>query len=135
MAEIHDIHHPIGPTLFYDQQEQEARRRAAVFHQQRLPRFLDYFERVLELNPAGPDYLAGGEHCYADLSLFQIIRGLQYAFPSAMETHRARIPRTLTLVERVAQRPGIKAYLQSERRQPFNESGIFRHYPALDTGA
>ena len=135
MAEIHDIHHPIGPSLYYHQQEAEARRRAVAFHQQRLPRFLDYFERVLELNPAGPEYLAGGEHCYADLSLFQVIRGLQYAFPRTMNTHRARIPRTLTLVERVAARPGIQAYLQSDRRQPFNESGIFRHYPELDTVA
>lgn len=135
VAEIHDIHHPIGPSLYYHQQEAEARRRAAVFHQQRLPRFLAYFERVLELNPAGPEYLAGGEHCYADLSLFQVVRGLQYAFPRAMKTHRPRMPRILALVERVAARPGIQAYLQSDRRQPFNESGIFRHYPELDTVA
>jgi glutathione S-transferase len=132
VAEIHDIHHPIGPSLYYHQQQEEAQRRAVTFHQQRLPRFLDYFEQVLEQNPAGPDYLAGGEHCYADLSLFQVIRGLQYAFPLAMNGHRPRIPKILTLVERVALRPNIHAYLQSDRRQPFNESGIFRYYPELD---
>lgn len=135
VAEIHDIHHPIGSSLFYDQQEQAARQRAAVFHQHRLPRFLNYFEQVLALNPAGPDYLAGADHCYADLSLFQVIRGLQYAFPRAMKARRPGIPHTLALVERVAQRPNIKAYLQSDRRQPFNESGIFRHYPELDSSS
>lgn len=135
VAEIHDIHHPIGPTLFYQQQQREARRRAALFLEQRLPRFLGYFEQVLEQNPAGPGYLAGAEHCYADLSLFQVIRGLQYAFPLAMAAQQPRVPKVLALVDRVAQRPNIKAYLQSDRRQPFNESGIFRHYPELDTVA
>ena len=135
VAEIHDIHHPIGPSLYYQQQQEAAQRRATLFHQQRLPRFLAYFERVLELNPAGPEYLAGGEHCYADLSLFQVIRGLQYAFPQAMKAQKTRIPKILALVDRVGGRPGIKAYLQSGRRQPFNESGIFRHYPELDTGS
>ena len=132
VAEIHDIHHPIGPSLYYHQQQEEARRRAVLFHQQRLPRFLEYFEQVLEQNPAGPHYLAGGEHCYADLSLFQVVRGLQYAFPLAMKAHKPRIPQVLALVERVALRPNIHVYLQSDRRQPFNESGVFRYYPELD---
>ncbi len=134
VAEIHDIHHPLGPNLFYHQQQQEAQRRAAVFREHRLPRFLSYFEQVLEQNPAGPGYLAGDTHSYADLSLFQVIRGLQYAFPRTLKARYPRIPLTLALVERVAQRPNIQAYLRSERRQPFNESGVFRHYPELDSG-
>jgi glutathione S-transferase len=43
-----------------------------------------------------------------------------------------RIPRLLSLRDRVAARPRIAAYLASSRRIPFNEDGIFRHYPELD---
>jgi glutathione S-transferase len=132
VAEIHDVHHPIAASLYYQDQQTEAKRRARVFLDERLPRFLGYFEQVLEQNPGGPDYLVGEAHSYADLSLFHVTTGLRYAFPNAMAEHEEEHPKVIALTERVALRPNIRAYLASPRRLPFNEDGIFRHYPELD---
>lgn len=131
-AEAHDTHHPLGPGLYYEDQKEEATRRAEEFIEERLPKFLHYFERVLEINPSGPTYLVGDYCSYVDLSLFHMMAGLRYAFPKAMKGIEPQVPRVTALAERVASRPNISAYLASARRKPFNESGIFRHYPELD---
>lgn len=130
VTEAHDAHHPIGSGLYYEQQKREAKRRAADFVRNRLPKFLGYFERVAAR--ARGDYLLGRRLSYADLSLFQMIEGLGYAFPRALARRRARYPRVMAIRERVAARPRIAAYLASPRRIPFNQHGIFRHYPELD---
>ncbi|ASK36279.1 glutathione S-transferase [Alloalcanivorax mobilis] len=132
VAEIHDCHHPIAASLYYQDQKDEALRRSQILRDERLPRFLGYFEQVLEQNPAGPDWLVGDAHSYVDLSLFQVISGLRYAFPKAMAAQQEALPKVDALAERVAARPRIQAYLESDRRLPFNEDGIFRHYPELD---
>ncbi len=129
--EAHDVHHPIAGSLYYEDQKPAAKRRAADFIRNRLPKYLGYFEDVLTRNRPGR-YLVGGRLTYADLSLFQIVEGLRYAFPRAMARREFRYPRAIALHDRVAARPRIAAYLASERRIPFNESGIFRHYPELD---
>jgi glutathione S-transferase len=49
-----------------------------------------------------------------------------------MQRLRRELPRLGSLAERVAQRPRVATYLASPRRLPFNENGIFRHYPELD---
>ena len=133
--EAHDTHHPIASSLYYEDQRQEARARAADFVKSRAPKYLGYFERVLECNTAGPAHLVGAELTYADLSLFQIVAGMRYAFPRAMARLEPKHPRVVALHDRVAARPRIAAYLASDRRIPFNEHGIFRHYPELDTAA
>jgi glutathione S-transferase len=130
--EIHDTHHPIGSELYYEDQQPEAKRRAAQFREYRLPKFMGYFERVLAGNPGGDSHLAGDSITYADLSLFQVIAGLRYAFPKAMAATEANHPRVAALHDAVAARPRIAAYLQSDRRIAFNEEGIFRRYPELD---
>jgi glutathione S-transferase len=132
VQEIHDTHHPISGNLYYEDQKSEARRRAADFLKSRAPKFLGYFERVLERNPTGRGHLVGGRLSYPDLSLFQVLAGLRYAFPRAMARIEKRHPRVTALHDRVAERPRIAAYLASPRRIPFNEDGIFRHYPELD---
>lgn len=132
VAEIHDVHHPIAGGLYYEQQKEEARRRAPDLTGSRIPKFLGYFERVLAARPAGGGYVFGREACYVDLSLFQLIAGLHYAFPQAMQRLRARHRELDRLHEAVAARPRLAAYLGSARRLPFNENGIFRHYPELD---
>jgi glutathione S-transferase len=132
LAEVHDTHHPIAAGLYYEDQKSEARRRTADFLATRLPKYLNYFETVLERNPAGPAYLSGASLSYADLSMFQVIEGLRYAFPSAMVRLAPRIPKLLALHERVVKRPRIAAYVASARWLPCNEQGIFRHYPELD---
>jgi glutathione S-transferase len=133
VAEVHDTHHPLGSALYYEDQKAAAKQRAKGFIEQRLPRFLGYFERTLERNPLGRGrHLVGAELSYVDLSLFQVLEGLAYALPRAFERARAGAPRLLELRERVAGRPRIAAYLASGRRIPFNETGIFRHYPELD---
>jgi len=132
-AEIHDAHHPLGPGLYYEDQQAEAARRAATFVEERLPKFLHYFERVLQCNPGGDSFLVGEAHSYVDTSLFHIMAGLRYAFPNATRAIEPEIPGVAALAERVAQRNNIAAYLDSPRRQAFNEHGIFRHYPELDS--
>ncbi len=132
VAEVHDSHHPIAGNLYYEDQRVEARRRAANLRETRLPKYLDYFEQVLE---RGGGHHALHEHSCVDLSLFQLLSGLAYAFPRAMQRLERELPLMCALKQRVAQRPRIAAYLASARRLPFNESGIFRHYPALDDPA
>ena len=130
VVEIHDTHHPISSWLYYEQQKPAAKRRTKEFWRYRVPKFLGYFERVLQNN--GGQYLIGRRLTYVDLSIFQIIEGLRYAFPKRMKRFEKKIPGLVALHDRVAQRPRIKAYLASDRRIPFNQWGIFRYYKELD---
>jgi len=130
LVEVHDAHHPIGGAFYYEDQKPEAKRRAAHFTAERLPKFFGYFERVLEREKGG--WLLGSAFSYADLSLFQMVAGLRYAFPRAMGRLETKYPRQVALHDRVASRPRIAAYLASKRRVDFNKHGIFRHYPELD---
>lgn len=132
VAEIHDTHHPLGPSLYYEDQKSEARRRATLFLDQRLPRFLAYFESVLAANSYRNDWLVGQNCTTVDLSLFQTMVGLRYAFPNAMAALADNIPHIESLAERIARRQPLADYLNSERRIPFNNDGIFRHYSELD---
>jgi glutathione S-transferase len=130
VGEVHDTHHPISAALYYEDQKPAAKQRAAHFVGERLPRFLRYFERVLRHN--GNGVLVGAELSHADLSLFQALEGLVYAFPRAFANASLATPELLALRERVRERPRIAAYLASGRRMPFNQDGIFRRYPELD---
>jgi len=130
--EAHDTHHPISVNLYYEDQKPEALRRAQAFCRERLPKYLGWFERILERNPGGSRHLVGGKLSYADLSLFQLVEGLRYAFPNAAQQALARTPLVVALNARVAGLPRVAAYLRSERRLPFNEQGLFRRYPELD---
>jgi glutathione S-transferase len=130
VLEVHDTHHPLGPSLYYEDQRAPAKKRTEDFWNERVPKYLGYFERLLEEN--GGSYLTGRRLTYADLSLFQIVEGLRYAFPKRMKGFERKIPGLIELHDRVAARPNIKAYLASDRRIAFNEDGIFRHYKELD---
>jgi glutathione S-transferase len=132
VVQAHDTHHPLGGALYYEEQKPEAARHAENFRKNRLPKFLAWFERILEHNPKGPEHLVGGRITYADLSLFQMVAGLKYALPRAMARELKKAPRVAALHDAVAARKRVRAYLDSERRLPFNEKGIFRHYPELD---
>jgi glutathione S-transferase len=129
VAEVHDTHHPIGVSLYYEDQKGPAKLRTAEFLKERVPKYLGYFEKVLS---AGGAYITGRKLTYVDLSLFQLIEGLRYAFPKRMKKFERQIPKLVALHDRVALRPNIKAYLASDRRIAFNKDGIFRHYKALD---
>lgn len=132
LSEVHDTHHPIGGGFYYEEQKTEARRRAADFTAHRLPKFLDYFEGILKRNSKASEYLLGRSASYVDLSLFQMIEGLRYAFPRSMAKLEPEHRRVTALRDRIASRPRIAAYLRSPRRIPFNQEGIFRRYPELD---
>jgi glutathione S-transferase len=132
VQEAHDTHHPLGAELYYEDQKPEAHRRAKSFRDQRIPKFLGWFETVLARNPDSDQWLAGRAATYADLSLFHTIEALRYAFPKATARALKETPRVVALGERVKERPGIRGYLMSGRRLPFNEDGVFRHYPELD---
>ncbi len=133
VAEAHDTHHPIGADLYYEDQKPAAKRRAQSFIGARIPKFLGYFEARLAHN--GGKVLVGTRLSYVDLSVFQLVSGLTYAFPNAMARQASKFPLLLALRDRVAARPNIASYLASKRRIAFNEDGIFRHYPELDPKA
>lgn len=134
IAEIHDGHHPISGGLYYEDQQPEAKQRSGDLRRRRLPKYLGYFERVLADNARGRNRcLVGSATTYADLSLFQIVEGLRYAFPRAMRKLEESLPLTIDLHDRIATRAGIAAYLASPRRIPFNNDGLFRRYPELDS--
>jgi glutathione S-transferase len=123
VVEVHDTHHPIGSSLYYEDQKPEAKRRSELFLDERLAKFMGYFEA---------NVAPRGRITYVDLALFQMIEGLCYAFPKAMERLQRKHPRLMDLHDRVGRRPRIAAYLDSQRRLAFNPSGIFRRYPELD---
>ena len=130
VAEVHDTHHPIGVSLYYEDQRAPARKRTAEFWKERVPKYLGYFERLLQ--HSGGSWVTGRRLSYVDLSLFQIVDGLRYAFPKRMKNFERKIAGLVDLHDRVASRPNIEAYLASDRRIAFNEDGIFRHYKELD---
>ena len=131
--EVHDTHHPIAGSLYCDDQKTEAKRRARVFVTERMPKYLGWLEQVLARNRRSRGrWLVGADRTYVDLSAFQVIEGLRYAFPNAMAALEPRGPRVVALRDRVAAWPRIAAYLASDRRLPFNQFGIFRRYPELD---
>jgi glutathione S-transferase len=132
VVEIHDTHHPIGSGLYYAQQKPAARRRSKDFRENRLPKFLSYFERVLERNRAQGQWMVGARLTYVDLSMSQVIAGLRYAFPSASRKALRKCPRLRALHDAVFDRPRIKRYIASGRRVAFNNNDIFRHYSELD---
>ena len=130
VVEIHDTHHPVTTYLYYEEQRPAAKRRTADFWRYRVPKILGYFERVLARS--GGPFILGRRLCYVDLSLFQIVEGLRYAFPKRMKRFERKIPRLVALHSRVAKRPRIAAYLASERRIPFSQWGIYRYFKDLD---
>lgn len=132
VTEIHDTHHPIAGSLYYDDQREPAALRAAAFLAERAPKFLGYFERILAAGQDGGSWLAGDRLGHPDLSLFQVVAGLRYAFPRAMAGIEKACPHVVQLHDQVAARPRIAAYLQTDRRIPFSEDGLFRHCPELD---
>jgi len=132
LAEVGAVHHPIANALFYEEQKEESKKRASYFTSQRIPKFLAYYEAILNLNAKSSSFLFGKGACYVDLSLFQMVEGLRYAFPRTMAKLEPNYPRVIALRDRVAIRPRLKKYLASPRRLAFNTNGIFRHYPELD---
>jgi glutathione S-transferase len=130
VQEAHDTHHPLGPMRYYEDQKDAAEKRAEAFLDGRMAQWLGYFETVLDRS--GGEWLVGDAASHADLSVFQLLEGLAYAFPKAFAQLEGDIPKLRALRERVRARPGVAAYLASDRRIPFNEDGIFRHYPELD---
>jgi glutathione S-transferase len=133
VAEVHETHHPIATHLYYEDQRREALQRARAFRELRIPKFLDWFETVLARNPKGSGHLVGARLSYADLSLFQLVDGLLYAFPKATTKAMKKTPHLAQLHLSVSRYARVAAYLASRRRIAFNEDGIFRRYPELDT--
>jgi glutathione S-transferase len=130
VVEIHDTHHPVTTYLYYEEQRPAAKRRTADFWRYRIPKLLGYFERVLTRSSGA--YVLGRRLSYVDLSLFQIVEGLRYAFPRRMKRFERKVPRLVALHDRVAQRPRIAAYLASPRRILFSQWGIYRYFKELD---
>lgn len=135
--EAHDTHHPVATGAYYEDQRDEAAKRAADYRNARLPKFLAYFERVLKAQEEGRGneqaWLYGRGMTWADLVLWQGLDGVGFAFPRRMARLREEGPygRVFGLYERVKGLESVKAYLASERRMKYG-NGIWRHYPELD---
>jgi glutathione S-transferase len=132
VAEVHDTHHPVAVNLYYQEQKKEAKRRSADFLKNRVPKYFSYFEKILARNSRGAHYLTGSNVSYADLSLFQMVAGMSYAFPKSSAAQAVKFRRVFALHARIQERERIAAYLASTRRIAFNNDGIFRRYPELD---
>lgn len=130
VREAHDVHHPIANSLYYEDQKPEALRRSGHFKTERLTKFTNYFETVLARS--GGKYLLGKSLSYVDLSMFQVMASLNYAFPKAMAGLHDKLPRLNTLHDLVAARPRIARYVASPARLPFDTHDLMRHYPELD---
>jgi glutathione S-transferase len=136
VGEVHDAHHPIAGSLYYEDQKAAAKRRARLFVKERMPKYLGWLEKILARNAKSSHrWLVGSDRTYVDLSAFHVVEGLRYAFPNAMAGLEPGFPLLIALRDRVAERPRIAKYLASKRRQAFNRMGIFRHYPELDAPA
>ena len=127
--EVHNVHHPVSGSLYYEEQMDAAREAARHFCETRIPKYLDHFERALGIRE-GP-FVLGDRWSHVDTSLFQLLEGLAYSFPNRMS--ELDYPRLGACRRAVAELDGIARYLASGRRQAFNEDGIFRHYPELDS--
>ncbi|MBW4331101.1 glutathione S-transferase [Stakelama sp. CBK3Z-3] len=130
VAEVHNVHHPIGGGAYYEDQKEAAARAAQQFREERIPKFLTHFEQVASANEG--DWLIDHRWCYTDCSLFQLIEGLRYMFPVRLRNFADDYPVLMRIHDQVAELPGVRSYLKSDRRIAFNEDGIFRHYPELD---
>lgn len=130
VEEAHNVHHPVAVMLYYKDQKAEALRAAQQFREERIPKYLGWFERALDAQPG--DWLSGGRWSYADLSLWHLMEGLRYAFPRRMKTIESDYPLVQALAGRAAALEQLQDYLKSNRRIAFNQDGIFRHYPELD---
>lgn len=130
VEEVHDVHHPIDAGGYYEDQRAEALRAAETFRERRMPKYLRYFEALLVQSEGA--WLTGARWSYADLSLFHLLEGLDYAYPRRMATLAADMPLALELRARVRALPELAAYFAGGRRLAFSEECLFRHYPELD---
>ncbi|KJZ73419.1 hypothetical protein HIM_07213 [Hirsutella minnesotensis 3608] len=132
--EVHETHHPIAVSRYYNEQKPEAKKRSKAFTDERLPKYLGYLQRVLEAKTSGSGpWLYGDSLTFADLVLFQSIDGTNYAFPKTMANLKGsgKYDGVFKLYDAVKDRPKIKDYLASDRRAQYGE-GIWRHYPELE---
>ncbi|MBI4814756.1 MAG: glutathione S-transferase family protein [Deltaproteobacteria bacterium] len=130
VAEIHNTHHPVSPSLYFEDQVEEAKRATHHFLESRMPKYLRHFEKTA--TRSGGPWILGDAMTYVDLSMFQLHEGLSYAFPQSFVTFRARIPHLVSIVEAVRRLEQVQKYLSSERRLSFNQHGLFRRYPELE---
>jgi len=132
--EVHDTHHPIAVMKYYEDQKDESLKKATDVRENRIPKYLSYFNRVLKHNqPSGNGkYLVGDRLTYADTTVWQLLDGCFFAFPKEMAARTKEYPDLLvTFYENIKTEHGVKEYLRSERRLKYS-MGVFRHYPELD---
>jgi len=128
MDEAHDTHHPLATGLYYEEQKDAAKVRAGYFWENRIPKYLGFFEH--HASDAGT--LVGEATSHVDAIAWHVLEGLHYAFPKAMASYAGRWPKLEALRACVPQHPSLGAYIASDDRMAFNEQGIFRRYPELD---
>lgn len=74
----------------------------------------------------------GAKVSVVDLSLFQLLKGVEYAFPKAYGSLEGGYPLLMQCRAAVGQLEKVKEYEESGRCQSFNKNGIFRYYAELD---
>lgn len=122
---------------YYEDQKTEALRFSKEFRKDRIPKFFGYFNKALKYNKAkgaSGKYLVGDKLTYADTTLFHVIDGVSYAFPTRVEELKAEgagFEELWAFYEGIKAEENIKSYLESDRRLAY-KNGIFRYYAELD---
>ncbi|KAK4058824.1 hypothetical protein OIO90_000270 [Microbotryomycetes sp. JL221] len=127
--EVHETHHPIDIRLYYEDQKAEAQKRAQAFREARIPKFLGNFENNIKKHTSG---FLNEKVSPADLALFHMVEGILFAFPERINQVKSEFPHVFKLRDTIKSSRRIQAYINSGRRIPFNNYGIFRHYTELD---
>lgn len=130
VEEVHTTHHPIATSEYYKDQKDAAKARAVDFRANRIPKYLNHFEAALNAHD-GP-FVTGEKWSHVDTSLYQLLRGLKYAFPQSMDERKDEYPGLHACRDAIGKLQNIVSYAASDRALPFNEDGIFRRYPELD---
>lgn len=130
LTEIHNTHHPISASLYFEDQVEEAKKASKVFLNDRIWKWMKFWNSMV--NSSKGDFLLGKEILYVDLSFFQVLGGLIYAFPLFMSGLEKEFPKLFRHFERISMNSKLKSYLESDRRLFYNRTGLFRHYPELD---
>lgn len=129
--EAHDVHHPISVSSYYEDQQHEAKLRAEDFRSHRVPKFFKYFNLTMESNPSRSGYLLGSTLTIADLALFQVVDGLQFAFPKYMDglSKGEHYKHVFALHDKVKHLEKVREYLSSNRRKEYRYvMVILSHY-------
>lgn len=121
-ADGRNVFHAKQFTASYFGQEAETQGHIDWFRKERLPRWLLYFEKLLQANDNGRSFVIGDKLTYVDLGLLQVLRNAANQFSD--EWIKMDIPLIKAFKQRMEARPNLAAYFKSDRCQPFEGNSM-----------